>query len=109
MQNRRVYHLVPHSVWEAASGPVYSAPSLATEGFIHCSNVDQVAGSANRFYAKQDALVLLEIDVGRLSCPLRDEPSGSGELFPHIYGPIEREAVVQVHTLVRGPDGRWAF
>jgi uncharacterized protein (DUF952 family) len=109
MQSRRVYHLVAGPVWEASSGPTYAAPSLATAGFIHCSNADQVASSANRFYAGQDALVLLEIDVNRLKSPLRDERSGSGELFPHIYGPIERDAVVQVHVLGRGADGRWTF
>jgi uncharacterized protein (DUF952 family) len=106
---RRVYHLVACSAWEACVGPTYSAPSLATEGFIHCSAAEQVAGSANRFYARQDALVLLEIDTAKLTCPLRDEPSKSGELFPHIYGPIPREAVVRVHTLERGADGRWTF
>jgi uncharacterized protein (DUF952 family) len=106
---RRVYHLVARSTWEACSGPTYSAPSLATEGFIHCSAAEQVAGSANRFYAQESALVLLEIDADQLTSALRDEPSKSGELFPHIYGPIPRTAVIRVHPLERGPDGRWTF
>ena len=109
MQRRHIYHLVSPSFWDAVVGATYSAASLVKEGFIHCSNADQVAASANRFYAGHDALLVLEIDVERLQSPLQDEASGSGELFPHVYGPIERDAVVRVHALLRGPDGRWTF
>jgi uncharacterized protein (DUF952 family) len=109
MQRRHVYHLVPPAVWDGVVEPTYSAASLVKEGFIHCSNADQVAASANRFYSSHDALLVLEIDVEHLQSPLRDEPSTSGELFPHVYGPIERDAVVRVHSLRRGSDGRWTF
>lgn len=106
---RLIYHLVARAVWEKAPVDGYSADSLATEGFIHCSNADQVAGAANRFYASAAELLLLHLDASRLTSPLRDEASGSGELFPHVYGPINRSAVVQVQALQRGADGRWAF
>jgi uncharacterized protein (DUF952 family) len=106
---RRIYHLVPRSAWEqTASGP-YRADSLADEGFIHCSNEDQVARVANQFYADQVDLLVLVIDTSRLAAPVRDEDPGTGERFPHIFGPIEREAVVEVRELRRGPDGRWRF
>ena len=104
-----IYHLVPRPVWEKAAGAAYEADSLAAEGFIHCSHAGQVARSANRFYADADELLLLHIDPGRLTSPLRDEPAGSGESFPHVYGPINRDAVVAVRPLARGPDGRWVF
>src|SRR5207245_2230094 len=93
---RRIYHLVPASTWNAAAPGPYRAESLTTEAFIHCSNADQVARSANRFYADEDELLVLCIDTRRLAHPLRDEEAGSGERFPHIYGPIEREAIVAV-------------
>jgi uncharacterized protein (DUF952 family) len=105
----RIYHLVPAQVWKECTGPTYSATSLATEGFIHCSNAGQVAGAANRFYAEEQDMLVLHIDPSRLNSPLREEPSGTGELFPHIYGPINRDAVVAVQVLQRGADGRWEF
>jgi uncharacterized protein (DUF952 family) len=105
---RLIYHIVPQGDWRPADGP-YRAPSLAGEGFIHCSNHDQVARVANFFYADAGALLVLAIDAGRLAAPLRDEAAGTGEWFPHVYGPIEPEAVVEVRELERGPDGRWRF
>lgn len=106
---RRIYHLVPGPIWETSPAEPYTAESLASEGFIHCSNAGQVAGSANRFFAGLKDVLVLEIDPDRLASPLRDEPGGSGELYPHVYGPIDRAAVVAVHRLGRGADGRWVF
>jgi uncharacterized protein (DUF952 family) len=105
---RRIYHIVPRHAWEQAADP-YRADSLATEGFIHCSNEDQVERVANQFYAGESDLAVLCIEVERLGSPVRDEDAGTGERFPHIYGPIEREAVVEVRSLRRGADGRWVF
>jgi uncharacterized protein (DUF952 family) len=106
---RRIYHLVPRTAWEHAPAGPYRAASVTTEGFIHCSNGNQVAGSANKFYATEAELLVLAIDPDRLTSPLRDEEGRQGELFPHIYGPINREAIVEVIRLERGPDGRWRF
>ena len=106
---RRIYHLVSRTVWENAPEGPYHAASLATEGFIHCSNGNQVGGSANKFYATEAELRLLAIDPELLTSPLRDEEGRPGELFPHIYGPINRDAIVEVIRLERGEDGRWRF
>jgi uncharacterized protein (DUF952 family) len=104
-----IYHLVLRRVWEENPEQPYRAESLAGEGFIHCSFAEQVASSANRFYADADDLLLLHIDAQRLSNPLREEGSGSGELFPHIYGPLNRDAVVKIEAMARGSDGLWRF
>ena len=104
-----IYHLVSRRLWEEAADQPYRAASLASEGFIHCSFADQVAGSANRFYAGENDLLVLHIDPARLTSPLREEASGSGEMFPHIYGPINRDAVLAAQPLARGADGRWQF
>jgi uncharacterized protein (DUF952 family) len=106
---RRIYHLVPASIWNAVGSGPYQPESLATEGFVHCSNEDQVAPVANLFYADQAELLVLCIDTSRLAHPVRDEAAGTGEYFPHIYGPIEREAVIAVLSLERDADGRWLF
>jgi uncharacterized protein (DUF952 family) len=104
-----IYHLVPAQVWQACTGPTYSPASLKTEGFIHCSYAGQVAAAANRFYTDQQEMLVLHLDPSRLTSPVREEPSGTGEIFPHIYGPIHRDAVVTVQVLRRGGDGRWQF
>jgi uncharacterized protein (DUF952 family) len=106
---RRIYHLVPRFVWHAAPPGAYRTASLESEGFIHCSNREQVALSANKFYADESEMLLLAIDPDRLSVELRDEEGRPGELFPHVYGPINRDATVEVIHLERGTDGRWAF
>ena len=106
---RTIYHLVTRSVWEEKPDRPYRAESLASEGFIHCSFAEQVARSANRFHADAAELLLLHIDAERLSSPLREEASGAGEIFPHIHGPLNRDAVAAVEVLARGPDGRWRF
>jgi uncharacterized protein (DUF952 family) len=103
-----IYHLVTPAAWQQARAD-YHAESLQTEGFIHCSFADQVASSANRFYAGADALLLLHIDPQRLTSPLKVEGAGSGAQYPHVYGPIDRAAVVRAEALQRGPDSLWAF
>jgi uncharacterized protein (DUF952 family) len=105
---RRIYHLVPRRVWETNPGQPYRAASLDTEGFIHCSNADQVARSANRFCAGEADLLVLAIDADRLGPLLKDE-AGGDELFPHIYGPLDRSLVVAVRPMKRGGDGLWTF
>ena len=106
---RLIYHLVPRALWER--GPAeYRPDSLDAEGFIHCSNAGQVAWAANRFYSAESDLLVLQIDTTRLSSPLRDETGGdAGELFPHVYGPINGEAVVAVRSMGRDAEGRWTF
>jgi uncharacterized protein (DUF952 family) len=106
---KTIYHLALRQAWEANPQQAYRPDSLAGEGFIHCSNSAQVAGAANRFYAGQQDLLVLHIDPARLTSPVQEEPSASGERFPHIYGPLNRDAVVVVQPLARGPDGCWQF
>ena len=79
-------------------GP-YKAESLKTEGLGNCSNREQAAGAANKFYEKERELLLLTIDADLLTSLLCDEDSGSGERFPHIYGPIDREAITKVEEM----------
>jgi uncharacterized protein (DUF952 family) len=106
---RLIYHIVARADWERSAGGPYRADSLAAEGFIHCSNENQVARVANLFYADREDLLVLGVDARRLGCPVRDEDAGAGERFPHVYGPIKPGAVVEVRELRRGPDGRWQF
>ena len=106
---RRIYHLTTPAAWAQAGAGPYRAPSLDAEGFIHFSNTDQVARVANLFYADQRELLVLCVAAERLRSPLRDEDPGVGELVPHVYGAIDRDAVEEVRRLERGPDGKWVF
>lgn len=106
---RIIYHLVVPEFWEQTEAAPYRAASLDLEGFIHCSNANQVARVANLFYGAESALLVLCIEVERLTCPLKDENPGINELFPHVYGPIPREAIRDVRRMQRDAAGLWAF
>jgi uncharacterized protein (DUF952 family) len=90
----RIYHIVPTGVWAAHNGEFYEAGSLSTEGFIHCSFEEQLDGVIDRYYKNSGEITLLEIDPAKLSSKLVVEPSTGGENYPHIYGPINRSAIV---------------
>ncbi len=92
-----IFHITPRSQWQQAQlEGAYQAESLATEGFIHCSTAAQVVWVANRFYKGQSNLVLLGIDPERLRAELRYDEIETGDRFPHLYGPLNLDAVVQV-------------
>src|SRR4051812_37488566 len=94
-----LYHLVPASVWETLPPGPYRPASLAAEGFVHCSHPGQVTWVANQFYAEVPDLLVLTLDPGLLGGQVREEGPAGGPIFPHVYGPIEREAVVNVRPL----------
>jgi len=106
-----ILHIADSTDWEASILPgFYQGPTLASEGFVHCSTTEQVVSVADRlFWGRQD-LVLLVIDPRRLSAEVRPENlEGGSELYPHIYGPIERDAVVRTVLFRPGPDGRFTL
>lgn len=100
-------HICARSDWEKArERGEYRAASLDSEGFIHLSTPGQVAATANRFYSGQTGLVLLVIDAACLPSEVRYE-AADGALFPHLYGPLPLEAVVEVRDFETGEDGRF--
>lgn len=99
-----VFHIVRRDAWlEALERGNYAPPSLYDEGFIHCSTAVQVAATANRWFSGQADLLLLRIDTRLLSADLKYEapidggPDGRQERFPHLYGALNLEAVVEVN------------
>ena len=100
-----LFHITTREQWERArQDGEYRTPSLATDGFIHLSRERQWLGVANRFYRGATGLVLLSIREDRLRSEVRDEPA-DGDLFPHLYGPLEIDAVVAVVDLPVDADG----
>lgn len=103
-------HLVPASAFDPHADEPYAPPSLATEGFVHCATVPQVAGTARLLFAGSEDLLMLVIDPRRLGAvEVRSaDLYGLGQQFPHVLGPIAREAVVEVRAYPPGPGGRWS-
>ncbi|PRX47863.1 uncharacterized protein (DUF952 family) [Prauserella shujinwangii] len=105
-----ILHICPEADWAAlAEGEPYRAASLADVGFVHCSDPGTVHLPAGRLFAGRTDLLLLRIDPARLDVPLRWEPAVPPEpgapWFPHVYGPIPRDAIVSVHPFPPEPDG----
>lgn len=113
-------HIAPLRDWEEArSIGVYTPASLRTEGFIHLSSASQVIAVANAFYRDQPNLVLLVIDGDKLTSELKWEapahptadapPPSDSDQFPHLYGPLNIDAVVRVLDFRPGPDGTYSL
>lgn len=102
-----IYHITSEQAWaDAKAQGNYTADSLASEGFIHCSEAHQVAWVANQRFRGRSDLVLLHIDPAGLQAPVRHENlEGGQELFPHVYGPVPTSAVVNVTRLLSLPSG----
>ncbi len=96
-----IYHVTTRTAWEEALRKgAYEAASLSTEGFIHNSTLAQVPGVLQRYYKGSTDLVLLHIDETLLHAPLRYELASSvNEMFPHIFGPINIDAVVKTEMI----------
>ena len=101
-----IYHLAFRADWEAGVvAGEYRAPSLAEEGFIHASGDEaQMLRVAARLFAGRTDLLALDVATEQLPAdsPVIREPARSGEIYPHIYGPINLDAVVRVRLLA--PD-----
>ncbi len=105
-----IYHITSQDAWEEAQREgEYQAESIMSEGFIHCSERSQVAGSANRYFKGQKNLIVLQIDPGYLKSRLLYEESTGGQKFPHIYGPLNLDAVRGIQPLISNQDGSFSF
>ena len=103
----RIFHIATAADWRRTleTGTYTTSTvgrTLAEEGFIHASRRDQVQGVFDRYYAGLgEHLVLLTIDPARLTdAEVRVEPVGD-DSYPHVHGPINRQAVIDVVPLNR--------
>ncbi|CAF3702300.1 unnamed protein product [Rotaria socialis] len=107
-----IYHLAPATRWYTWSeDKPYLPAEYDKDGFIHCTSGDELMIKvANRFYKGVPGdYVLLVLDITKLKGPASpvkwEEASEFDSLFPHIYGAIDRNAVVEVRSLQRTDDG----
>jgi uncharacterized protein (DUF952 family) len=103
-----ILHISGRDEWQQAlaAGEV-TADSLATQGFVHCSDIGTVHIPANRLYTGRTDLLLLVIDPDQVPVrwELGDSEQPGGPWFPHVYGPIPTSAVVATHDFPPGADG----
>ena len=103
----RIFHLTTPEAWELAQqAGTYTLSTrgraLGQQGFIHCSEAHQVEGVRARWYDDLDDLLLLAIDTDLLTSPWRSEQlEGADEPYPHVYGPLNLDAVVNAEPLAR--------
>ena len=103
---RTTLHLVPESAWTGRDpSAAYTPAAYDADGFVHCTDGDpEMVVVANRFYRDDPRpFLLLTVDLERTGSPWRfDDP---GSRYPHIYGPIDPGAVMEVRRMVRDSDG----
>jgi uncharacterized protein (DUF952 family) len=102
-----VYKILTKPAFEEASakGRFDGSPVDLRDGFIHLSAGNQVAGTLAAHFAGQAGLVLLAVDTEACGGRLKWEPSRGGELFPHLYGPLDLSHAVWTADLPLGEDG----
>lgn len=107
-----VLHITTRDAWQAAQvAGAYRGDTLDTEGFIHCSTPAQVVPVADSYYRGQAGLVLLCIDAARVQAEVRYESPapGADARYPHVYGPVNLDAVVRVVDFPPNPDGTFTL
>lgn len=104
-----IFHITRSQQWEQAKQvQSYRGDTLDSEGFIHCSTLQQVLKSANKFFVGQTGLLLLWIDSDKVQAELKYEYA-AGENYPHIYGPLNVDAVLKVVEFEPGADGKFGL
>ena len=100
------FHLVPQKYFDALDPRVdYTPRDFARDGFIHCTDgADEMARTANRYYkASAEPHYYLYIDIARVRAPIRYDDAA--QLYPHIYGALNRDAIIAVRAARRKADG----
>jgi uncharacterized protein (DUF952 family) len=105
-----ILHIAKREQWEKAKlEGVYRGDTLDSQGFIHCSTSKQIVKIANALFRAQKGLMLLYIATSKVQPKIRYESSGSEELYPHIYGPLNIDAVIKVAHFEPARNGRFAL
>jgi uncharacterized protein (DUF952 family) len=95
-----IYHIALAEEWNSqVKNKTYFPAAYQQEGFIHCSIEDQLKGVVERFFKKEEKVFLLTIDTTKLVAELRLEEASTGEFFPHVYGELNKTAIVKVELI----------
>jgi len=107
MQDDLLFHITTREDWKKNQNHGFYKPdSLEEEGFIHCSNGEQLEDTANRLFSDRDQILLLVIDVSTLREQIKyEKDEETGQKFPHLYGPLNTSAVMDKLDIVAEKDG----
>mgnify|MGYP001162893502 CR=1 FL=1 len=95
-----IYHITSKEWWQKWENvDYYESPTLYQETFIHLSTADQVEGVLERYYSGQNDLVKLHIDTEKLTAELKYEVATNNELFPHLFGRLFKNAIINVEEI----------
>lgn len=102
-----ILHITQHDQWQQAKrSGFYRGDTLDSEGFIHCSTPQQIIKVANTFFKGEKGLVLLCIESDKIKAEIKYE-GVEEDYYPHIYGPLNIDAVIQVLDFEPGEDGKF--
>jgi uncharacterized protein (DUF952 family) len=106
-----IYHMCRADEWAAATktGTYRGSSQDLADGFIHFSTAIQIVESAQKHRAGQGGLLLVAVDAAALGDRVRWEPARNGDLFPHLYGPLDPAESASARPLPLGPDGLHVF
>jgi uncharacterized protein (DUF952 family) len=106
-----IYKICPAALWRQAEaqGAFRGSPVDLADGYIHFSTAAQARKTAAKHFAGQRDLVLVAISSEKLKDNLKWEPSRGGDLFPHLYAPLDVTLVTSVMPLPLGADGKHIF
>lgn len=105
-----ILHIVKKETWdEARKVGEYRGDTLASEGFIHCSQPDQVIEVADYVFQGTQGLILLVIDEAKVVSEIKYEDPGNNKLYPHIYGPLNIDAVIKTVDFPANDDGTFSL
>jgi uncharacterized protein (DUF952 family) len=94
-----IYHITTEGEWKNSSEFFYSPSAFQKEKFIHCCSKEQLKGVLQRYFTGQRNLLLLTLDERKIKALLKYEPSTNNEMYPHIFGEINKDAIVEISLL----------
>lgn len=99
--NSIIYHIALIEEWEAQlKNEDYFPSAFLQAGFVHCSNKNQLEGVLKRYFKNTDNVYLVTIDTNKLVAELKLEQASNGDYFPHIYGKINKSAIVKFDKII---------
>jgi uncharacterized protein (DUF952 family) len=105
-----IYHITTRAEWaEAQLKGFYCPPGYATDGFIHFSLLDQVVGTAGRYYKGVPDLIVLKVNTYKVKAEIHSEQAPNGGWYPHLYGILNLDAVENTIPLSVAVDGAVQF
>ena len=110
MATELIFKIVPRAEWQAESCDYHGSAHDKADGFLHFSTASQLPETLRRYYAGQEALMLVAVDAAALGPALKWEYSESrGEDFPHLYTPLSCDAMKWARALAKDADGEFVL